>query len=122
MLAGIAIEVIVKIRQTNLCCRVYNPCLLPDITGAASSTGGSYTDWFLPSKDELNQMYLNKTPINTTSIANAGTIINEAYHWSSSEYGDDRAMAQSFSDPNNGGLQVESSKSTTFDVRAVRAF
>jgi hypothetical protein len=68
-----------------------------------------YDDWFLPSKDELNQMYLQKTAI-------GGFTSN--FYWSSSEYFAFNAWFQNFSI----GLQGYSSKDYTFYVRAVRAF
>ena len=45
-----------------------------------------YNDWFLPSKDELNQMYTNKAAINTTASANSGSNFSINYYWSSTEY------------------------------------
>ena len=39
---------------------------------------GGYSDWFLPSKDELNQMYVNRVALNTSFY----TVGN---YWSSSE-------------------------------------
>jgi len=70
---------------------------------------GGYSDWYLPSKDELNQLYINRTAI--------GGFTTNAY-WSSSEgyvYG---AWEQDFND----GNQYDYNKSNTHDVRAVRAF
>ena len=72
-------------------------------------TLNGYSDWFLPSRDELNQMYLQKTVI--------GGFANYAY-WSSSEWADGAAWGQYF--PN--GSQTSYYKSNPYYVRAVRAF
>ena len=45
-----------------------------------------YSDWFLPSKDELNQMYTNKAAINSAAAANSGSNFSDYYYWSSTEY------------------------------------
>ena len=80
--------------------------------------GGGYSDWFLPSRDELNKMYLKKTDINTTASANGGSIFFAAYYWSSTESGYNSAWYQNF----GNGSQYSSLKTSTDDVRAVRAF
>lgn len=69
-----------------------------------------YNDWFLPSKDELNQMYLNKNLI--------GGFAQHSY-WSSS-LGNAKydAWCQYFVD----GLQHLVSKDEEGYVRAIRAF
>ena len=85
---------------------------------ARAYTAGGYTDWFLPSKDELNQMYLKKTDINTTALANGGVIFTNFYYWSSTEDGNYNAWSQSF----DSGYQDNSVKTYTDIVRAVRAF
>ncbi len=46
-----------------------------------------YSDWYLPSKDELNKLHLNKTAIGGFAAA---------YYWSSSEGADSLAWGQSF--------------------------
>ncbi|HIG32347.1 MAG TPA: DUF1566 domain-containing protein [Flavobacteriales bacterium] len=86
----------------------------------AQYTGGGYGDWYLPAKEELNQMRLNKTIINTTAIANGGSSFTPAGYWSSTENDVDNvnAWVQFF----YTGLQWISSKSVSNDVRAVRAF
>jgi hypothetical protein len=68
-----------------------------------------YSDWFLPSLDELYKLYLNKTAIGGFAVA--------AY-WSSSEYYSDIAWFQSF----GNGSQNLTDKNFILNVRAVRAF
>ena len=75
----------------------------------ANLTIAGYNDWFLPSKDELNQMYLNKAAI--------GGFINDHY-WSSTELDNYNAWYQSF----YNGAQGSSDKANFKYVRAVRAF
>lgn len=67
------------------------------------------SDWYLPSKDELNQLYLNKTTVGGFSAG---------YYWSSSEYDANLAWYQYFGD----GIQYGNYKDTTTYVRPVRAF
>ena len=71
--------------------------------------GVTYGDWYLPSKHELNLLYLKKAVVG--GFANS-------YYWSSTEVDDFRAWFQSFID----GYQNYISKFSTYDVRAVRAF
>ena len=85
---------------------------------ARAYTGGGYTDWFLPSKDELNKMYLNKATINTTAASNSGSDFLNSYYWSSTESSSGGAKAQDFSD----GGWISYVKAGTNNVRAVRAF
>jgi hypothetical protein len=82
---------------------------------ARAYTGGEYTDWFLPSKDELNQIYINKSTLEAVSGFNAFT---NTYYWSSTEHDSDDALMQLFSI----GHQLNFSKGYTSIVRAVRAF
>jgi hypothetical protein len=70
---------------------------------------GSYSDWYLPSKDELNQMFLNKTAIGGFSTGS---------YWSSSEFNSGSAWIQSFTT----GAQSSDSKGNGNNVRAIRAF
>ena len=78
---------------------------------------GGYTDWFLPSKDELNLMYENIGQGNVLGLGNVGNFANY-YYWSSTENATNSAWLQSF----NFGNQDPSNKSITYNVRAVRAF
>jgi hypothetical protein len=75
----------------------------------ANLTQGGYSDWYLPSKDELNTLYINRA-----AIGNFGTQI----YWSSTEYDNNSAWAQNFFD----GDPIPSSKSNLNYVRAVRSF
>ena len=71
--------------------------------------GVTYGDWYLPSKYELNLLYLQK-------IAVGG--FASAYYWSSTEDGNDYAWRQDF----DSGAQNIGGKNFTSRVRAVRAF
>jgi hypothetical protein len=74
-----------------------------------SSNG--YTDWYLPSIYELNQLYINRVII--------GGFLNKSY-WSSSQYDQNQAYGLSFSN----GYITTSDKGWTSDyaVRAIRSF
>ena len=72
--------------------------------------GGGYSDWYLPSKDELNLVYIN--------LRRTGKISGNDWFWSSSEDSYDNAWLQRFS----GGLQDYNGKIKAISVRAVRAF
>ncbi len=71
---------------------------------------GGYSDWYLPSKDELNQLYINR-------VAIGGFGIN--YYLSSTQNGYNHAVFQYFTN----GTQNYYQKNLCCDsVRAVRAF
>jgi len=72
-------------------------------------SSGGYSDWYLPSKDELNKLYLNRVAI--------GGFASDWY-WSSSEGGAYGAWGQGVS----GGGQYDYNKINTTNVRCVRAF
>lgn len=76
---------------------------------ARAYNGGGYSDWFLPSKDELEKLYINRGAIDGFA---------DNYYWSSSEYDADDAWYQYFSN----GDQDYCYKSNYLRVRAVRAF
>jgi hypothetical protein len=89
---------------------------------ARAYTDGFYTDWFLPSKDELEQIFLNRVTITTTAEANGGDDFDhnkQDFYWSSSEYDEDRAYCRVFAFRTNAGYDF---KSQEWYVRAVRAF
>lgn len=82
-----------------------------------SLTIGGYTDWFLPSKDELNLMYMNIGQGANGANANLGGFGIYVY-WSSSENNSQTAWSQLF----KTGYQYYNYKDYLFIVRAVRAF
>ena len=83
----------------------------------ANLTFAGYSDWFLPSKDELNEMYLNIGQGNALGLGNIGGFANNDY-WSSTEDGSFNAWGQYFT----SGYQGIISKGDNGGVRAVRAF
>ena len=75
----------------------------------ANYQGGDYGDWYLPSKYELNLLYLQKTAVGGFA---------SAYYWSSNEYSSTNAWIQHFL----SGDQTNTGKSGLTYVRAIRAF
>ena len=91
--------------------------------GAARSyNGGGYSDWYLPSREELNKLYLNRGWIGGFFYdPNYGGGPHSAY-WSSSEGALDTAWTQRFS---TGKQECTGKNANSFykgRVRAVRAF
>ena len=75
---------------------------------AVAYTGGGKTDWFLPSKYELNEMYKAKSHLG----------ISSGWFWSSSQYDYHYAWFQWFADGEWDSIHMLFASS----VRAVRAF
>lgn len=80
-----------------------------------------FKDWFLPSKDALNEMYINKDAIDATATGNGGTEFENEAYWSSSQssalptYG---AFQQDFEQGNLFAV----AKANNLHVRAIRNF
>uniref|UniRef100_UPI004047DDE5 Lcl domain-containing protein n=1 Tax=Algoriphagus sp. TaxID=1872435 RepID=UPI004047DDE5 len=70
---------------------------------------GDYSDWYLPSNDELNKLYLNRAAVGNL----AG-----GFYWSSTDASYGFARVQSFTN----GSQSSRNKNNSVLVRAVRAF
>jgi len=70
-----------------------------------------YSDWYLPSKDELNKLFLSKNEI-------GGFQTSSSTYWSSSEYSSAYAWYQYFVNGTQDGV----SKAGELFVRAIRSF
>jgi hypothetical protein len=80
-----------------------------------------YSDWYLPSKDELEKLYLNQFAI-------GGFTLN-SWYWSSTEVSTHIAWAFNFSadlsvpaQPIPNGYAVQNGKAGCSNVRAIRSF
>lgn len=80
----------------------------------AELTLGGYSDWYLPSKDELNKLYLNRV-----AIGGFTTTAGFSNYWSSTQFDfNNPAYQQAF----ESGAQNGSEKDAYHRVRAVRSF
>jgi hypothetical protein len=84
-------------------------CASEAIQVAADYTNNSKTDWHLPSKDELAQLYNQRATVGSFGLGR---------YWSSSEIGGSSVWGQDFND----GSQHGSAKFNGYYVRPVRAF
>ena len=84
----------------------------PAAAAVANSTCGGYTDWFLPSKDELNEAFRNlshsRKGINLTPVGG----FQRGYYWTSSDYNGSTAWTQYFAD----GQQFDRRQTLTGNV------
>jgi hypothetical protein len=72
-----------------------------------------YSDWFLPSKNELDQIYWQ------LAFKDPSKFLGTGYgYWSSTEFDEEKAWGQGFS----AGVQGRIEKFDIFLVRAIRAF
>jgi Protein of unknown function (DUF1566) len=86
-------------------------CAEPNIAARLCSdlTEGGYSDWYLPSVNELKKLYTNKTAI-------GGFAINS--YWSSTQDTANQGLTVFFID----GSDVSSLKNNSKPVRAIRSF
>ena len=73
------------------------------------ANGAKFNDWRLPTKDELNLIFMQKDSIGG---------FTDTYYWSSAEDDSNSAWNQDF----DVGIQSSYYKTSTYGVRAVRAF
>jgi len=91
----------------------YAAQLCADHTNANTGTG-VYSDWYLPSQDELNKLYTNRTSVHYFASSRFDT----TQYWSSSESGKEHARYESFLHSTQGNAQ----KYLGYRVRGVRSF
>ena len=102
------------------CCSNWNTA----VSLCSNLTLGGYSDWFLPSKDELNLMWTNLADSDSTGsnsgVTDSGNLGDFAasVYWSSTEDDSGYAWFQYFTI----GSQYRYNKNNSFNVRAVRAF
>ena len=100
---------------------IINGCNDPGTIGTGSIAArycgdlvlGGYSDWYLPSKDELNQLYINRVAIGGFTGGFTGM-----KYWMSKEQDNNLGAMQDFG---NGNLNI-TSKNSACCVRAVRSF
>jgi len=89
---------------------ITSPYETPAASACIALTTGEKTDWFLPSRNELNEL---------AQIRGQHGIPNTGWFWSSSQTNNLNAWTQDFA----SGFQTDWFKNNLWqDVRAVRAF
>ncbi|HUK76841.1 MAG TPA: invasin domain 3-containing protein [Thermoleophilia bacterium] len=81
-------------------------------------TGGGYSDWYLPSRDDLNELWQSSGTINGLSPTGWTPMAPTPYYWSSSEGDFYDAWQELFFN----GSESSHAKSDTCLVRPVRSF
>ena len=86
----------------------FSQVLLPEVPDG-------FTDWFLPSKDELDMMYKNLKLMGWGSFKNT-------FYWSSSQANNRSSWLQQFTNGSWYPQGDNAHKSENHEVRAIRAF
>jgi hypothetical protein len=93
---------------------------------ASSFRGGDFTDWYLPSKEELNKLYINRESIG--GFTTSGSIVS---YWSSSQNGTldftslsllSKGITSAWLHNFSTGDQSNLGKNNPRRVRAIRSF
>ena len=84
--------------------------LTPSLSNASSYVLNGFTDWYLPSHDELNLLYQNQSVV--------GGFINKDY-WSSTEFNVNSVSAFTYF---NNGYWYQAPKNAGLLARAIRSF
>lgn len=98
---------------------IINGCLNAEAASACQNlVYGGYSDWYLPSRDELTILYQNRVAIGGFTNTNLGGGFE--YYWSSTEYNNNASFAwvRDFGTGYNGN----GGKNGSYRVRAVRTF
>jgi len=82
----------------------------PAALACKNYTGGGKTDWYLPSKDELSELYNQRTIL--------GIPTTNARYWSSSQYNNQEAWYMVFNDPASYYI----TKANPNNARPIRSF
>ncbi len=77
-----------------------------------------YDDWYLPARDELEQIYLSKASIDQTSTLFGGIPLQNAFYWTSTEHSSTQARILDMGSGNSG----VSNKANPIRMRAIRTF
>ena len=114
--------------NTNSIIEVQGPVETDYAAGLARNySGGGFNDWFLPSRDELNEIYVNRMIVNSAIELRGGSLLVDETYWSSSEYivegtqndGLLYVWGQNFE---NGIAERYNKEWDGFSTRAIRAF
>ena len=125
--AATAIEIGAGASNTTLIINVQGITNTYAARWARDFRGGGFTDWFLPSINELNELYINQSVVSTSLVSNGGTALGGGFTWSSSQdlsvnkYQAWQIWLMGGACPTCGGLSVKNTDNVYY-VRAIRAF
>ena len=89
----------------------------------STEDGIAYSDWYLPSSEEMGIMGMNRLLIDAAAIANGGTAIQFSPYWTSNESADEPVTDARAKLINPDGVsEMNTNKAATFNVRAFRRF